>query len=267
MVLLHGLASNARIWDLVAPRLGQGRPVYALDQRGHGLSDKPDDGYDFPTVAGDLRAFVEALQLERPVIVGHSWGASVALVYAAAQPAGPWAPSAIALVDGGTALLRSLPGMTWEEAEARLRPPSLAGMPREKFIERMAKFMPDPALLTPQVIEIVLGNFEVLDDDTIRPRLTLARHMAIARALYDLEVEEVLPRVRCPILLAPAAPPEPLDENASQFLALKRRGVARAEKLQPDARTHWFENTVHDVPLHRPEALADVIEDFLKTSV
>ena len=45
VVLLHGLASNARIWDGVAPRLaGAGLRVVALDQRGHGASDQPASG-------------------------------------------------------------------------------------------------------------------------------------------------------------------------------------------------------------------------------
>ena len=53
-MLLHGLASTHRIWDLVAPLLAQDFSVVALDQRGHGESAKPDSGYDFGTVAADL---------------------------------------------------------------------------------------------------------------------------------------------------------------------------------------------------------------------
>ncbi|TMD67947.1 MAG: alpha/beta hydrolase [Chloroflexi bacterium] len=48
IVLLHGLASAARIWDFVAPLLVErGYTVTALDQRGHGESDKPESGYNF----------------------------------------------------------------------------------------------------------------------------------------------------------------------------------------------------------------------------
>ena len=45
-LLVHGLASTARTWELVMPLLADaGHPVAAIDQRGHGLSDKPDDDY------------------------------------------------------------------------------------------------------------------------------------------------------------------------------------------------------------------------------
>ena len=87
IVLLHGLASTCRIWDLVAPILSDDFAVVALDQRGHGESAKPDRGYDFATVSGDLHGFIEALKLDSPVIVGHSWGGDVALEYAVARSA------------------------------------------------------------------------------------------------------------------------------------------------------------------------------------
>ncbi len=70
VVLLHGLASTSHIWDLVAPVLSADFAVVALDQRGHGESDKPESGYDFVTVAQDLQRFIEALGLRNPVVVG-----------------------------------------------------------------------------------------------------------------------------------------------------------------------------------------------------
>src|SRR5690606_27415799 len=78
-ILVHGLASNRRIWDLVAPRLATRHRVIALDQRGHGESDKPERGYDYATVTADLEAFLDALGVARPILVGHSWGAGVVL--------------------------------------------------------------------------------------------------------------------------------------------------------------------------------------------
>jgi len=45
LLALHGLASNARWWDLVAGRLAPEHRVVAVDLRGHGRSDRPDTGY------------------------------------------------------------------------------------------------------------------------------------------------------------------------------------------------------------------------------
>lgn len=264
LVLMHGLASNARIWDRVAPVLGRTYAVFAPDQRGHGLSDKPDDGYDFQTVSDDLAAFVEALGLERPVLVGHSWGANVVLHYSASRPAGRLAPSAAVLVDGGIAQISSLPGMTWEAAEEMMRPPQLAGLAREAFIERMAGYVRDPSFLTSEIVAIVMGNFEIMPDDTIRPRLTPERHMRIARALYDQPLAALYPRVRCPVLIAPASPPQPRSERDEQFLALKQQGADLAARLLPRSHTAWFDDTPHDIPLYRPEELSQAIESFLE---
>src|ERR1051326_9285164 len=80
IVLLHGLASGSHIWNLVAPLLAEhGYSVTALDQRGHGESDKPASGYDYETIIADDAEAIEALGIIKPALVGHSWGASVAL--------------------------------------------------------------------------------------------------------------------------------------------------------------------------------------------
>src|SRR5215204_6353684 len=105
-LLLHGLASSSRIWDLAAPLLRRHGRVVALDQRGHSLAGKPDSGYDFTTIVADAWGAAQALGLERPVVIGHSWGASVALAYAAHDPA----CAGVVLVDGGVVDMQAVPG-------------------------------------------------------------------------------------------------------------------------------------------------------------
>src|SRR3989442_12641353 len=73
LVLLHGLASSCRIWDFTAPPLAEHFHPLALDQRGHGLSDKP-GSYTFAEVTRDPSAFTDSLGLDRPLITGHSCG-------------------------------------------------------------------------------------------------------------------------------------------------------------------------------------------------
>jgi N-formylmaleamate deformylase len=83
MLLLHGITSSAQSWVRVGPALADRYRVYALDMRGHGDSIKPSRGvYSLRHTADDALAFIEALGLERPVLIGHSWGGATAIVLA-----------------------------------------------------------------------------------------------------------------------------------------------------------------------------------------
>ncbi|HEV7237212.1 MAG TPA: alpha/beta fold hydrolase, partial [Ktedonobacteraceae bacterium] len=83
VLLLHGITSSAPSWVRVGPALAEQYRVYALDQRGHGDSIKPSRGaYSLRHTADDALAFIEALGLEHPVLIGHSWGGATAIVLA-----------------------------------------------------------------------------------------------------------------------------------------------------------------------------------------
>ena len=81
MVLLHGGANDHTAWDQVLPSLAQTHRVYALDQRGHGQSSRT-DAYSFELMRDDLLGFLDALGLDRVVLVGHSMGGTVAWLFA-----------------------------------------------------------------------------------------------------------------------------------------------------------------------------------------
>ena len=99
IVFLHGLTAIADVWqptvDAVPPGSGS---YWAFDQRGHGDSPAPADGYSIAAFVRDLFDFVEALKLDRPHLAGHSMGARVALVAAARHPR---AFRSVAVVDIG----------------------------------------------------------------------------------------------------------------------------------------------------------------------
>jgi len=253
VVLLHGLASNARIWDFVAPLLStSGGRVIALDQRGHGASDRPETGYGFHEVTADLIGVVDALGLGAPVVVGHSWGANVAITFAASAPG---AAKGLALVDGGTWDLSA--SMTWEEAEKAMAPPRIKGTPRTRLLQLIQKG--DLAdLWSPELEAVFMAQFDVAPDDTIAPVLTFERHMMIVQAIYDYHPAELLPRIACPVLMLPT-----IRESAPDWADRKRAGIARAEGLLPRARTVWLEDSIHDVPLQRPALLAEILAAFV----
>jgi pimeloyl-ACP methyl ester carboxylesterase len=263
VLLLHGLASNARIWELVAPELAAaGMVPLAPDLRGHGLSDKPGGDYGFDTFRRDLLAFIDAAYLERPVLVGHSWGALLAIDYAAQFPRGPRAPRAIVLVDGGVAELAGHPGASWESVSARLAPPRLAGLLQDDFLARLSEWTRhwDPG---ERAIQIILSNFEVAADETIWPRLTYERHMQILRAIWEFKTYARLPMIGCPALAVLAIPPEPHFPTEAEDLELKQRAARRAQEILPHLQVEWMPGTIHDIPLHRPQQLAEHITAFV----
>lgn len=260
VLLLHGLASASRIWDLVAPLLAADRRVVALDQRGHGRSEKPDDGYDFATIVADDIAAAGALDLgERFLVAGHSWGANVALELAAAHPG---RVAALALVDGGFGMLRQRPGATWERVREELAPPYYEGTPRETYLGWMRSSIPE---WRPELDDMVLNIVQLHDDGTIGPRLARANHMKILRAMWDEDPDAIYSAIRCPVLYV-LAEPSGASEETDGFLAAKRNGIEAARRRlvsAPRVEVEWMPDTIHDIPLQRPEALAARIARFL----
>ncbi len=262
-LLLHGLASNGRIWEKTVPFLEQGGlAMYAPDLRGHGLSDQAEDGYDFDTILQDLAAFTNLCDIGRPVIVGHSWGAMLAVEYAARFAIGPRAPSAVVLVDGGVIQLDDFPGATWETTRERLTPPRLAGMQLTAFMERLAApgrlWQPDD-----QDKEIILANFEVNENEEIAPHLKFDHHMQIVEAMWNFPTYERFSKLYCPALALPCRPAAPAGEGERDFLAFKSRGIERIQQVNPHVKVHWMEDSIHDVPLQHPQQLVEAILNFL----
>src|SRR3954471_12411155 len=86
LLLVHGWPETWYAWRLVMPALARDFQVIAVDQRGIGLSDKPQDGYDTGTVAGDLVELMDALGHQRFAVVGHDTGFAISYALAADHP-------------------------------------------------------------------------------------------------------------------------------------------------------------------------------------
>jgi pimeloyl-ACP methyl ester carboxylesterase len=86
VVFLHGVTDSWRSFEPVLPHLPASIHAFALTQRGHGDADKPLTGFRTRDFAADLAAFLDALKLERAVLVGHSMGTTNALRFAIDHP-------------------------------------------------------------------------------------------------------------------------------------------------------------------------------------
>ncbi|MFG3347916.1 alpha/beta fold hydrolase [Streptomyces sp. NPDC048018] len=88
LLLLHGLAGHVGEWDALAHRLrADGHRVVALDQRGHGASERRPADVSRTAYVDDVLAVLDALGLRAPVLVGQSYGGHAALLTAARHPA------------------------------------------------------------------------------------------------------------------------------------------------------------------------------------
>ncbi len=252
VVLLHGLASTRRFWNLVVPGLA-GLPVVAWDQRGHGESDAPPTGYDTATVVTDVATALDSLGISRAVVVGHSWGASVALSFAAAHPE---RTLAVVAVDGGV----STPSTRWSREDARvaLAPPQFT-VPPDQLVELISQGQLAP-WWSPEVEDAVLPIFGVGSDGTARARLALEHHLEIVDALWDYDPTSTMAAVSVPTWVVVAQPlTVPDDPTGRAWRDDKQAGIALATETLAQPRVVILAGAVHDVPLQWPAAIAGLI--------
>jgi pimeloyl-ACP methyl ester carboxylesterase len=86
VVLIHGFGETGDMWSPMAAELAKDHKVIVPDLRGMGLSSHPAGGYDKWTQAGDIRAVLDKLGIDRADIVGHDIGVMVAYAYGARYP-------------------------------------------------------------------------------------------------------------------------------------------------------------------------------------
>ena len=261
LLALHGLASSAHWYDIVARLLRDKYRIIAPDQRGHGQTTQAASGYDWHTLSDDLAALLAHVSAEIPgfgqpvAALGHSWGGHVVSNFAAHYPD---RARRIVMIDGGFLDGRLFPEPTWEAFSDRLRPRNVTG-DREEFLNRLREQM--AGWWNSEIERIVQTMVYEDEDGQIQDILRPQNQAQVIRAMWDDPCSSTLPRVRCPALMIAAGP---LPERAnSDFAQLRNRMVGAAEAALPNGRAHWIPETVHDIGYHKPEELARVIREFL----
>jgi pimeloyl-ACP methyl ester carboxylesterase len=249
-LLVHGLSSNARLWDGVARSLvAAGHPAYAVDLRSHGESDAPEPGYDTATAAADLAVLIERLGLHRPVVAGQSWGGNVVVRLAARHPE---LVGALALVDGGWLDLSSqFPDRA--SAEAALLPPDIDGRGVSEIRDLIRAGHP---AWSDEAVEVTLANLRVSPQGTVHRRLTVAHHMQIVRSLWDDPPGPDFPLLPVAVLLIPATPALLADGPAPTGATGKLSTVEKAAAALPRARIRAYPGGDHDLHAQYPEQIA-----------
>src|SRR5262249_50330612 len=140
MLLLHGYTDSWRSFEGVLRHLPESIHAFALTQRGHGDADRPAAGYRTRDFAADVAAFMDALELERAIIVGHSMGSTNAMRFAIDYP-----ERVLGLVVLGTfASYRGNPVIAefWDKGVSRLTDPIEPAFAREFQQSTLAQPVP-----------------------------------------------------------------------------------------------------------------------------
>jgi pimeloyl-ACP methyl ester carboxylesterase len=244
--LLHGLSSNAHYWDRLARHLTTRRLV-ALDQRGHGLTGRPphapapSDGYAMDELLEDAAFVIGELGIEKPAVVGHSWGATVALELAGTRAA---VASALIFIDGPVQSAANM--FSWEQAQKFMQPP----LPRfATLADAIAQSRRELAHGWDDDLEPFVRAGLVPDGDAFILTLTAPARLELLRGLYDSQPDMLWPRIEVPAvaLLARGGP--------ASVSGWKEHGAALLATLAPNVEILWFD-TPHDIPIFAPSEVA-----------
>lgn len=247
VVAVHGMNAHGLHWRRPAERLAPRYSLVGYDLRGHGDSDKPPTGYSFDDHADDLGAVIERVATAPPVVIGHSLGARIALVYAARHPL-----RGLVVVDPGIVLLDRhrqaqthrapagrRPGLTFEyESEAAY----MAYMRRTKFLRNWS----------PYAEEYARYAIEPAEHGGVRLKFRPHVLRETVAALRTLDLLTFLKHIACPTLIIRATEGH-----------LRADVAERMVQELPDGRLAVVEGANHNVMLDKPEAFEPLIEDFL----
>jgi pimeloyl-ACP methyl ester carboxylesterase len=250
ILLLHGLGSNAHYWSRVAAHLPHRRLV-ALDQRGHGLSARPPhapdvrSGYAMAELLEDIELSIRQTGLDRPVLAGHSWGATVALEFAARHP---HSISGLFFVDGPVQSAANL--FSWEEGQSYMQPP----LPRySSFRQAVEDNRRELEGAWGDDLEPFAFARLMPDGDSLILTLTAPIRLELLRGLYESQIDLLWTQLQVPAMALLAR------QGPSRVIAWRETGARKVAEAAPDVEVKWFE-TPHDIPLHAPAEVAADLE-------
>jgi pimeloyl-ACP methyl ester carboxylesterase len=233
LVFLHYWGGSSRTWRHVIDAMAPGYRTIAIDQRGWGRSDAPDDGYALEDLANDASGVINALGLDRYIVVGHSMGGKVAQLLASRQPKG-------------------LVGMVLVAPS----PPSPLGLALEVRQGMVGAYTSRESVIA--TVEQVLAGSPLAPDDLESVIADSLRGASAAKAAWPLaasqeDITRAVVKVTVPTLVISGT----LD-RVDPPTVLERELLPRI----PQAALHLLPGVGHLSPLEAPKELAGLIRAF-----
>jgi pimeloyl-ACP methyl ester carboxylesterase len=248
LVMLHGFLGNLAVWHLyMAPILRREYRVTTYDLRGHGYSDVTPNHYTAADMVEDLRCLLDGLGIERPILVGHSFGADIAMYFSLLYP--ERVPKLLALEPGLAALVHLRQERNWIGWEAWVTKLEEVGIHVPEDRRTDAEYLLLRSLEAPKFYGPARGlprNRE--------PLLHLIRNTTVLKdyeVVGDLTLEAVR-TIQTPTLL--------VYGRDSHFIS----SYEYLHKALPNCQPVLLQGGEHFGPLEQPELLTEHIQRFLR---
>jgi pimeloyl-ACP methyl ester carboxylesterase len=243
MLCVHGGAAHGHWFDFVAPGFNKDYHVFSLDLRGHGDSEPVDPpAYFYKDYAADIDKAVEALDLRDFVLVGHSMGGTVCLVYAATYPG---RVKKLVVIDSTVNLSA--------ERIAKLRDvgsrPGRDYDSKEEMVSRY-KLRPGNPQATPEVVRYI-GERSVRQNEDGTWRYKFDRAVYATREVFD--GTPLWADIKIPALLVKGETSERITPEV----------VADVKALCTQAEVEVVANSDHHVTLDNPQGFIDAVKPWL----
>jgi pimeloyl-ACP methyl ester carboxylesterase len=257
LLMLHGFGNDAHVWEDLAEAVAPHYRTLALDLRGHGDSDRDPEGrYDHLSMARDVEAVCEALDIKRVVLVGHSMGGRVAMRFAGRNQE---KLAGLVIVDSAPDL--DARGVSRIRTETESRDPTFRSV--REYEELLSVNYP---VARPDVISGLArhwirerpdGRFELKLDPALMKARGPQGSEEETRRWMEEEREALWSALRgssCPVLVVRGA--------ASDVLSAETADEMVDEALQK-GRLVVVARAGHSVMIDNPEAFRDAVCDFV----
>jgi pimeloyl-ACP methyl ester carboxylesterase len=265
LLFVHGFGNDAHVWDDLAPAVAAYYRTLALDLRGHGDSDRdPEARYDYEHHLADLEAVTAALGVDRLVLVGHSLGGRIAMLFAGRHPE---RMAGLAIVDSapeldarGTVRIQLDLQRSAGGAEGGASGPSFAS--EAEYRQLLARNY--PAAGREQLHRLARHGLRPRPDGRFEPKLDPAwfrgrrgaseaelreREARITRELWD-----ALARIPCPTLVVRGAASDVVSPDVADRMA---------DEVLAQGRLVVIPRAGHSVMVDHPEACRDALTAFV----